>query len=49
MTTAHAQSVEVGIVKADTGNPYLDTVIVIVVVLVLAAGLQAIRKWGKRS
>jgi hypothetical protein len=45
MTSAHAQKVSAGPVEADTGNPYLDTAIVIIVVLVLAAGLQLIRKW----
>jgi hypothetical protein len=45
--SALAESVEVGIVKADTGNAFLDTVIVIVVVLVLAVGLGLIRRWLK--
>jgi hypothetical protein len=44
ITSAYAQKVQVGPVEADTGNAFLDTVIVIVVVLVLAAGLQLIRK-----
>ena len=44
ITTAEAQKVQVGPVEADTGNAFLDTVICIVVVLVLAAGLQIIRR-----